>query len=55
MKNITRAILHFLFSFVILLNLLSCGPTEKGASNDEAQLNALARAICTLRPDDRSI
>ena len=42
MKNVIPAVLNVLFSFAILLSLLSCGPTEKDAVNDETQLNALA-------------
>jgi hypothetical protein len=42
MKIMTPAVLNVPFFFVILLSLFSCGQSDKGTANDEAQLNALA-------------
>src|SRR5688572_30672539 len=48
MKKVTPAVLYALFSFAILLSLLSCGRSDKNALDGESQLNALATQYVRL-------
>ena len=48
MKKIILSVLNSLFSFAILLSLLSCSRTDNGAANEETQLNTLARQYVRL-------
>ena len=48
MKKVIPAVLNALFSFAILLSLLSCSHTDNVAANEKSQLNTLAQQYVRL-------
>ena len=46
--SMKKVLVNFLFSFTILVSLLSCSHTDNGAVNEAIQLNALAQQYVRL-------